>query len=419
MRAEAKHSMVLFLGTGVTAGLSMVYAAFIARMLGPARNADYAAAISFVFMCAVVMGSINPTVARFTAEYKGRGEYGRILTLTREVGRRVLLYGAAAMVIGLLVVKPLAEFFRFHSVLPLVIAFFIVYFSLPLSVARGVLRGAQEFGKLNVNGILEAAFRLAIGAVLVTWVARAATALAAYALAMAAVLVVSRWQLRRVWVGHAAQTLDGAAVRRFTGPALFMIAAAAGFQNLDMLFVKRFFVDYDAGVYAAAATFARMIGVVVTPFSILMLPMLTTLHERGERTTGAFLRVCGYFLGLVAGPLIIVAIWPEEVMVRIFGEEYAGGGRILLSLSLARLAGYLCHLICLLFAAKSSFRFLFVYLPGLMAMVGGLLIWHDTALTVAGVVLFTQIATLLAMIVYLLVQRGSRASGSRDASPGA
>ena len=77
-------------------------------------------------------------------------------------------------------------------------------------------------------------------------------------------------------------------------------------------------------------------------------------------------------------------------------------------LSLARLLGYLAHMICLLLAARSSFRFLYIYLPGLGMMILGLSIWNASPMAMSVVVLVVQGATLVAMTVYLWTQRAGR-----------
>ena len=400
--------MVLIAGTGATAALSLAYSVYVARTLGPEAFADYAAAISFVFICSVATGLINPTVARFAAEYHSRAEHGKILALATEVSKRVSLYGVAGIIVAVLVLRPLARFFQFQSDLTLLVAFGIAYLNLLLSVVRGLLRGVQHFGQLSGNNILEGALRLSIGVALLHVAANATLGLAGYALAIVVVLLVSPLQLRRLWRGCEPQKLDGAAVRRFTGPILLLTAATVGFQNFDMLFAKRLFTDTDASLYGAAATLARMVSVLVTPFTTLMLPLMTSLYEQRRGTTQTFLRVCGYFLLLVSIPLVVFCLWPEWIMVRAYTAAFAGAGGVLRCLSLARLLGYLAHMICLLLAARSSFQFLYIYLPGLGMMILGLSIWNASPLAMSVAVLVVQGVTLVAITMYLWTQRAGR-----------
>ena len=60
------------------------------------------------------------------------------------------------------------------------------------------------------------------------------------------------------------------------------MVAAALYQNIDMMAVKRWFPPVTAGEYGAAAALAKMFGAVFTPLYVLTGPVLTQHHERGE-----------------------------------------------------------------------------------------------------------------------------------------
>ena len=279
MRTETRHTTILIAGTGTTAVFSLLYAAYAGRVIGPAEYADFATAVALVMMCQIALGPINGTITRFTAEYFARGEKGKILALSRAITRRVTLYGLLGVALALLAVKPLAALLQFSSILPLVVAFGMIYLMLLVSVPRGVLRGVQSFGHLSVNTVLEAAIRFAVGVLVLAFARVAVSGLSAYVVALVAILIASRFQLRHVWAGVEPQSVDGAAVRRFTAPMFVMMLTSAGFAHLDMFFVKHCFAPTEAGVYGAAFTLARAMSVLVTPFTTLLLPALSTARS--------------------------------------------------------------------------------------------------------------------------------------------
>ena len=403
VRTETRHTIILIAGTGATAVLSLLYAAYAGRVIGLAEYADFATAVALVMMCQIALGPINGTVARFTAEYSGRGETGKIQALSRAVTRRVALYGLLGVVIALLAVKPLAALLQFTSVLPLVVAYGMIYLMLLVSVPRGVLRGVQSFGHHSVNTVLEASLRFGMGVLLLAFVRVAVTGLSAYVVALVAVLIVSRFQLRHLWAGVEPQPVDGAAVRRFAVPMFVMMLASGGFAHLDMFFVKHYFGATDAGVYGAAFTLARAMSVLVTPFTTLLLPALTALHARRQRTAGTFLRICGYFLLLALVPLAAFRLWPERIMVLLYGTEFSAAAVLLVPLTVARLLGLLCHMLALAGAAANRFGFLTVYVPALAAQALALVVWHESLSMVVTAVLAVQAVTLVAMATFAIV----------------
>lgn len=414
MRTETRHSIVLTAGTGTTAVLSLIYTVYAGRQLGPERYADFTAAASFAFFCCIALGPINGTVARFSAQYASHGVPGKIRTLTSKTTKTVALVGLAGLVVGVLMLKPLAAVWHFSSYGPLVVAYGMVYLTLLLSVTRGVLRGVQSFNQYNVNILLEAAIRLVLGVTLLHLIGGATAGLVAYVLALVVVVIVSPWQLRGVWRGHKPAAIDGGEVRRFTIPMFVAIFTYAGYQNLDMFFVKGHFAASDAGQWSAAFALTRALGVLVTPFTILLLPLITTLHEKGHRIGPAFLRTCSYFLILAAGPLVLFWWWPVDTIKLLYADEYLAAAPLLLPLGAARLACYLTYLIVLTFASRARFGFLYVYVPGLAVEVAALFVWNDSLVAVAVAVLSTQVITMLSLGVFAATEARHR-PGRADA----
>jgi O-antigen/teichoic acid export membrane protein len=285
----------------------------------------------------------------------------------------------------------------------------MLYLIMPLAVARGVLRGVQRFGHYNVNIVTEAAVRLAVGLLILSLVPDVAAALSAYVLALIATLLVSAFQLSVIWRGHERQPVDGREIRRFTAPMFVMLMTTAGFQNLDMLMVKSLQEPIDAGIYSAAFRLTATIGVLATGFNTQLLPFITGLYEQARAIAGPVIRLCGYFLLLAAVPVVLFSLWPREILVALQLREYEAAAPLLVWLTLARVLSYVSHMIALAGAAMNDFRFLWIYVPGLIALAAALAIRHDTLMAVVSVVLVTQGATLLALVAFVVLRRfGSR-----------
>jgi len=409
MRTETRQSFILLAGTAATAALSLVYTLYVLNVLGTERAADFSAALSLFALCQLALGPINGTVARFSAQYAGEGALGKVRVLSVEVARRVAVYGVAGFAVVLLLLRPLSALLRYESVVPLLIAFAMLYVTMLIAVARGVLRGVQRYGPYNVNIVVEAAMRLGIGLLILPLLPDAAGALLAYLIALTATLAVSAVQLAAVWRGHRPQRVDGRAIREFTAPMFVMLITAAGFQNLDMLVVKHVHQPVDAGIYSAAFRLAATIGVLATGFNTQLLPLMTSLHTQARALAGPFLRLSGWFLLLAAAPLILFGLWPRDVLVALRLADYEAAAPLLLGLSVARVLGYLGHMIALAGAATGRFGFLWVYVPGLVAMAAGLVIWHETLQAVVAVILTSQAVTLAALIWFVIAPRRGRA----------
>lgn len=405
MRSETRDSLILLFGTGLTTGLGMLYSIYVARTLGPSFAADFFTALSLVAFCQIALGPINATVTRFTAQYAAHNEYGKIRSLYREIARRVATYGLLGIPLVLVVMKPLGQWLRFESTWTLVVSFAILYGLMVLSVARGVIRGVQRFSSHNLNIVVEAASRLAIGFFILQWMPSATLGLSAYVAALLITLWVSKKQLQNIWAGYDPAGVDGQAIRRFTAPMFIMMITSAGYQNIDMFFTKHYFSDIEAGLYGASFTLARSISALVTPFTTLLLPLLSSLHHRGERILKPFLRVCGYFLLLATFPMLLFGFWPEQIMHLLYGDAFTGSAEVLFPLAMVRLIGYLCHMLALAYASMNRFRFLYIYALGLIIQCTWLGYDHSSIMRIVQISLLMQSAVLIGMFIFQFIER--------------
>jgi len=399
MQTITRSTVVLMSGTGATAAFGLAYIVFAARVLGPDRYAVFSTAVSLVMMCQLALGPINETITRFSAAYASEGHPGKVKTLVLEIGKRVALFGLVFVGLATLLIKPIATFLRVDEFAPLLLAYVMLYLTMLVGLGRGVLRGVQWFGAYNVNTLADSISRFLIGLVLLGWSASVSAGLVAYVAALAVALSVSYLQLRHLWRGHARQELDGSAVRRFAIPIFATMAVYASFHNFDMLLVKHFFSATDAGIYGAAFNLARVMAIIMTPFSTLLVPLLTALHTQGRPIWGSFLRVATFFVLIALCVIALFGLFSPQIF-KLFTPQYASGATLLLPLALVRLVGFLSFLIAMAGAAVHRFTFLYAFVPGLIVQIIFLAIWHDSLATVVNVTLAAQGATLVAMVFF-------------------
>lgn len=408
MSTELRHTVNLVVGTGVTALLALVYASVTARQLGTELFGEVAVCLSLIMAAQTALGPINGIVARFTAEYAAHGVWGKVRTLYIEFRRRVLAWGAVGGLLTLALTPSLRETFRLSSNWPLYISYAVLFVTLWLSIGRGTLRGAQAFTAHNVNTILDAAARLLVGALLVSLWPRPVPALLAYLIGLLLTLAYTPRQLRTLWACHSVEPIAGAEVRRFAWPMLAAMLITAGFQNVDMLYVKYAFSGEEAGVYGAAFTLTRLMAVLVTPFNVVLLPMLTARHADGRSVHGSLGRLCLYFVVLSAAPLALFALWPGAVVRAFSPGGYDAAAALLAELALIRLLGHLGHMIALAGAAVNDFRFLYFYAPLLAVQTAALFRGAASLREVLHTLLAVHIVMILAFGVYLVVAPWSR-----------
>lgn len=413
MKTETRHSITMIIGSVIVACISMVYTVYVARILGPVESAHFFTALSFALIFISVSAPINNTVTHFASMYATREEYAKITVLETVMVKFVQNISFFCVIIGIVCVRFLTEFFHFNSPWLLVAVYGVTICSFFLNVYRGILRGLHAYGAYNINTILEAVVRLGVGCVLVYYMPQAVWAVFAYCIAMFMAGIIFYAQMRSVRRVADNAMIDTAAITRFMVPMFVMSCLCGILLNIDMFFVKRYCTDIEAGCYGAALTLARSVNIFFMAFNTFLLPLLTERHERGRNINGGLVRVSMYFL-VCAGALVWLFYVYANPLVRIvYGADFNLAGPLVLPLVCAMTCAFLGSFIAQAFAACHRFAFLIIYCIGLIAMICVLWCRHDSLRQIVqGVVLIQGV--ILMMLVILFCVSAYKKWGTHD-----
>ena len=159
--------------------------------------------------------------------------------------------------------------------------------------------------------------------------------------------------------------------------------------NLDLILVKHYCSPEEAGLYSTAAILGRIALYLPGVLIIVLFPEAAKAHSTGKEDS----RILWVSLGLTAllgGSFALAcALWPEQIIVLLFGEKYLAGGELLkiISLGMAMLA--IANVIFTYCLARSEFEFLWPLAIGVGMMLLLILNFHDSALTIAKMVLYS------------------------------
>ena len=416
MRDELRHTLTLAFGTGVSSLLRIAFVVYAARVLGPEAYADFYAVLALVFLFATGMAPIAGTVSRFTSLHLARSDPAALVGLLHFARRQVGRIVAALLIASPLVVLLLRRQLSLDSYAPAILTAAILPLALLIDLPRGVLRGALDFVGFSLNISLEAVVRLALCVLLLARAPTVEAALLAFLLAALLIWPFGEAQVRRLTRGVAPSSADGRTLKRF-GANLFVVAfIGAALQNVDVLVARSFFPDLEAGLYAAASSLARVIGLIYLPFGLQLLPVLTTRLESGRdagRTLAAAMAAFGGLALLVVAGLSLLGEWVLELL---YGVEYVGAQPLIAPLSAAMVLALLSIMLGQAFSAMSSFRFIPFYFACLLIELAILWWTSATPSTFAIGLLGAQAVTLAVMLVcFVTTSRRPRAAGASDA----
>ena len=324
------------------------------------------------------------------------GEPEKIRGLVAMVMRRLRPFLALGGVVALLVAIPAGRAMRFESGASMIVAYAVAVGLIVLSIARSASRGAQQFGRYGIGLVTEGILRLSAGALFLAVWPHPAAALAAYVVAHVSIFF---WTMRDVrMLSPRVVPVRTAEVTQILGATTALVVAMAVFQNIDILLVRRFFSFGDAGVYAAAASFARWMSMLALPFEALLLPQLTYLSERGHSAVFAAARIGTGFSALATVPLVLFAAVPQLIVTLLYGAAYREAAPLLFVLGLAVFAQYGCYLSVQVLISRSQSWSVWGF--GAIGLVENALIFsrHDSLRIITLILASTRIIGLAAIL---------------------
>lgn len=399
-RRGGAGTLPMIVAAAISAVLSLAYIIYAGRQLGPAEYADFAAGLSIIYVFAVAFSPITPTLARVIARLQVRGDSAAIAALRRSAVSRVGALSVAGGLVSAALAPFAARILNFRSSATVAMAAITALLFVVLSVDRGVLQGLMRFREYNINSIIETFIRC-FGAVLLLAVFNksATVALTSYAVAILVVESIIAFTFFRDWRHVDRAPANWSEVTRLARPMFLLMLAIAVIQNADMLAMKRWFTAYDSGLYGAATALSRGFGVLFVPLYVMGGPMLTEMHERGERITGPALRLCAWFLALSIPPLIVVLLWAEPIVGALYGSQFAGAAPLIAALGGVSIITYVALMLTQLLITIHDFRFLAIYGAVVLIQVTGLSLFHQSAWEVISVLYVSQSLSLLLISV--------------------
>ncbi len=364
-------------------GAGYVFNIACIRYLGSSGYGDVAAVLALIALVSLPLGAIQVVLAREVAQIPSIGQIGPLL---RKWTMRAFIAASAALVLGLVLVAPVQKALNIESRSALVFGLFAIVFSVVAAVLFGVLQGGQRFRALGVTYGLGGIARpiLVVPALLLGF--GAAGALAVNTIAGIIALLIAAWALRDLWPS------DGVSKaprhdRRQTVVMLVGSLAFASLTNADILLANYFLDNSSAGVYAAAALVGKAVLFLPAAVVTVLLPKAASREAAGTTSQGILFASAAVTLVVTLGATVILALVPERLIVWAFGGEFSASTELLGWFGLAMTAAALLNVYLSVYFAQRDARFPLLVLAAAVAQVIGIVLFHDSALSIVIVTL--------------------------------
>jgi O-antigen/teichoic acid export membrane protein len=317
----------------VNAG-NYIYNLLLGRILGPAAFADAAILITLL----LVLSFLGMTFQIVTSKYAVLLEDQERAVFTKIIMRTALFLG---ILVGMLIVifnTKLQELFQTETS-----GMFLIFgFGIPLyfliSINRGLYQGSNSLHKMAVTYQTEMISRFMITLLTVLFLPTIPSSIAV-ALGILISFIFGLFPLQKD-ILRSTKILQMKIIDRKRIYTFFALTAFYEFtqiiiNNSDVLLVKHYFSNDQAGLYASLALIGRVVYFVAWMFVMLLLPKVIQLKKEGKNPQPILLQYVLYIALLSTVIIVSTYLVPQLIVQLMFGDEYVAIAPLLWKYALA------------------------------------------------------------------------------------
>lgn len=317
-----KDSIVLFILMMVSNVCNYLFQIVTGRLLS---LEDYAT-VNTLLSLLTIFSVPNAIIALVSAHFFAGEENKAHKSVIKLLVCLVMIISVIVFLIGLLLSDYIVESFRLDSRNYVVYIIFLSIISIINFAIKGILQGIQKFFQYGVDSVIIAVGKLALSCIFICLGWRMFGVLTAIMTGTLLAIIYDLLSIKPILknVPESPKSVKHTS-KDFVRYAFWVVMAQGSMiaiTNGDMLLVKYFFNDKEAGVYSSAMVIGKIAMYVASAVVATLFPLVTVKKKKGEDTRGllkrAFLYGGGMCLICVAA-FLTVGNWIIGVL---FGERY-------------------------------------------------------------------------------------------------
>jgi O-antigen/teichoic acid export membrane protein len=394
-------------------GGNYLYNLLLGRILGPAAFSDAAILITFL----LILSFLGMTFQIVSAKYAVLFKKNKLSLFTHSITKYAVLTGVFIGVLVLFFNNELQILFHTKTATMFVIFSFGIPLYFLMSINRGLYQGQNRMNKLAITYQTEMASRLLLTITAVLLLPDVAPSIiVATGITISFVFGLFPFQKN---IGKSIKikkdlifiegSIDKKGILTFFILTAFYEFTQIIINNSDIILVKHYFDNQQAGYYASLALIGRVVYFVAWMFVMLLLPKVIQLKKEGKETQPLLMKYVSYITILSTVIVLITFLFPETVVNLMFGKEYLSVAFLLWKYALATS----------IFAIANIFAYYFLsinqYIPVVVSAVMGLtqigliVLFHDSLQQVVHVQIIAMVILLFSQLSFFFYQNKQNA----------
>lgn len=323
-------SGVIFLGSLFANPLNFLFNLYMTRNLTVADYGTLASLMSLSVLTTIPAGSMFPTIIKFAASYFARGELDMVKGLFLKISKFTIPLGLLVFLIFVIFQQQISQFFHIENSMLVLLVGVIVALSFINVPNQSILQAKLAFRFIAFNAVIGSLLKLLFGLLLVYLGFSVWGALFALVIASIIPYIFSFTQFtfilkKEVRVPH----ISIKKMISYGIPSTITLFALTSFTSTDIIFVKHFFNNTDAGLYAGVSLIGRIVFFLTAPIGTVMFPLIVQKHARKENFRTDF-RIA-MLLVIVPSCFVIVAYYfiPDFILTLSTKKEFMSASSLL------------------------------------------------------------------------------------------
>lgn len=317
-----KNSFIFFLGSITVSIGNYIFHLVLGRLLGPKEYGVLASLISLSAILAIPTATIGLVSIKLASNIKVTQNYGKLHFFIKYFLKRLVLGGILFLIISSLFAPVLSSFLKISSPGPIFLLYILIFISFLIPVTRGSIQGLQMFKALTLNMILEPIIKIGVAIPLVVWGWKVWGALGAMVISALVVFLASFKPLWFTFRFTPQNKIKISPIFSYALPVFISLFCFTLLYNIDIILVKHFFEEKEAGLYSALTKLGQIIFFGTSAIGAVMFPMVAEKYKKGENYTGICQQSLLIVGGLSAFALLFYFLFPEILIKMLFGSSY-------------------------------------------------------------------------------------------------
>jgi len=378
---------------GITGGmLGYFFQVAMGRMLSVADYGVLSALMAIMVVIGAPLSTLSMVVSRQVSIYRSTEASDNLVSLFYWMNRKVFLISILLIMFAIAYIKYLQDFLLIENRNHIYLLLGIFLITLPYTINLAYFQGLKYFKWLSASGILVIFFKIIIAILLVYFGFGVTGALGGVLLSTFITFIVTYIVLYPLLNNNTSRFKDNTHILfKSVIPVLLANIAFSVMTQIDMIVVKHYFSQQDAGIYAAASILGKAVMYLPAGISMALLPMVAESHANEKSSAHLMFQAIGVTALLCMFGALLYYFFADFIIIFLYGTDYKEAAEILkyfgfamLPMALIMVAEYF-----LIAMGRVLFAYLFVIVAPLQLI--AIYNYHDTLLDIVAIISITGV----------------------------